>query len=99
MPIRMTDDQPEDQPQYNNDSGGGDRGGGGSSGGGGLFNLLPLLFGLFRSKLGILVLIIGGIAYFVLGRGGCNMGGGGVVNQIGQLATGGFLDPKQFEKA
>jgi len=98
MPIRMTDDQPEDQPQYdNNDSG--DRGGGGSSGGGGLFNLLPLLFGLFRSKLGILVLIIGVIGYFVLGRGGCNMGGGGVVNQIGQLATGGFLDPKQFEKA
>jgi len=79
MPIRMTDDQPEDQPQYdNNDSG--DRGGGGSSGGGGLFNLLPLLFGLFRSKLGILVLIIGVIGYFVLGRGGCNMGGGGVVN-------------------
>ena len=72
----MTDDQPEDQPQYDsNDNGGGGSGGGGGIGGGGLLSLLPLLFGLFRSKLGIAVLIIGGIAYFMFGRG-CNMGGG-----------------------
>ena len=100
MPIRMTDDQPEEQSSYdNNDGGGGGRGGGGGfSGGGGLLNLLPLLFGLFRSKLGILLLVVGGIAYFMFGRGNCNMGSG-VLDKIGGLATGGFLDPKQFEKA
>ena len=99
MPIRMTDDQPEEQSSYdNNDGGGGGRGGGFSGGGGGLLNLLPLLFGLFRSKLGILLLVVGGIAYFMFGRGNCNMGSA-VVNQIGALATGGVLDPRQFEKA
>lgn len=100
MPIRMTDDEPEDQPSYeNNDGGSGGRGGGGFSGGGGLLNLLPLLFGLFRSKMGILVLVIGAVAYFALGRGGCNMGSGGIMDNVSKLATGGFLDPKQFEKA
>src|SRR5450755_526704 len=97
MPIRMTDDPQEEQSQSNDDNSGG---GGGFGGGGGLLGLLPLVFGLFRSKLGIVVLIIGGVAYFFLGRGGCNMGSGGnVVNQIGQLATGGILDPQQFAKA
>ena len=98
MPIRMTDDQPEEQSSYDNNDGGGGRGGGGFSGGGGLLNLLPLLFGLFRSKLGILLLVLGGIAYFMFGRGNCNMGSN-VLNNIGGLATGGMLDPKQFEKA
>lgn len=101
MPIRMTDDPQDDQPQYNDDSGGGGRGGGGGfpGGGGGLLNLLPLLFGLFRSKTGIVILIIGAGAYFLFGRS-CNTGGGGgVINQIGQLATGGILDPRQFAKA
>lgn len=98
MPIRMTDDPQEDQPQYNDDSGGG--GGGFGGGGGGFLGLLPLLFGLFRSKTGIVILIIGGLAYFLFGRG-CNMGGigGNVANQVGQLATGGMLDPQQFQKA
>jgi hypothetical protein len=100
MPIRMTDDQPEEQQQYDNndDSGGGGRGGGGFSGGGGLLTLLPLLFGLFRSKAGIVLLIVGGIAYFMFSRGNCNMGSS-VVNTIGGLATGGKLDPREFEKA
>jgi len=103
MPIRMTDDPQDQQEQYNDNSGGGggrfpaDPGGGG---GGGLFNLLPLLFTLFRSKGGLLILalIVGG--YFLLGRGGggCNMGGVGL-SDIAKLATGGQLDPKQFEKA
>jgi hypothetical protein len=44
------------------------------------------------------LLIIGGLAYFLLGRGsGCNLGTG--ISQIANLATGGFLDPKQFAKA
>ncbi|MEP7278035.1 MAG: C1 family peptidase [Bacteroidota bacterium] len=96
MPVRMTDDPQEEQSSYDDNGGGGNRGGG--SGGGGLFNLLPLLFGLFRSKTGIVLLIVGGLAYFFFGRG-CNLGGGDVASKIGQLATGGFLDPQQFKKA
>lgn len=98
MPIRMTDDPQEEQPQYNNDDNSGGGGGGGGFGGGGLLGLLPLVFGLFRSKLGIVVIIIAGLAYFVLGRGGCNIGS--IANAAsGQLKTGGMLDPQQFAKA
>ncbi len=88
MPIRMTDDPQEDQPSYEGDGDGGGRGGGGfPQWRWWLINLLPLVFGLFRSKLGIAVLIIGGIAYFMFGRGGCNMPGGGVADNISKLAT------------
>lgn len=90
MPIRMTDD-PQDNQYHDQGGGGGGRTPGG--GGGGLFNLLPLLLGLFKGKGGlfILVLVVGG--YFLLNRGGCNL------EQLGGLATGGFLDPGQYEKA
>ena len=96
MPIRMTDD-PQDQQDSSNDSGGG---GGrsnfpGGGGGGGLLGLLPLLLGLFRGKGILFLLVIGVGAYFLLGRGG----GGCNLSQVAQLATGGFLDPRQFEKA
>lgn len=100
MPIRMTDDPQDQQEQYNDDSGGGRGGGGfpgGGGGGGGLLALLPLLFSLFKGKRIFLLLIIGGILYFMMGRGGCNLGGG--LTDIAKLATGGFLDPRQFEKA
>jgi hypothetical protein len=96
MPIRMTDD-----PSEPDDSGGGFDGGGGGrgGGGGGLFGLLPLIFGLIRgpkSLLLIVALAIGG--YFILGRGGgCNSAG--LVQQAQQLATGGVLDPRQFDKS
>ncbi len=91
MPIRMTDDQPEEQ--FNDNSSGG-RGGGFS--GGGLISLLPLLLSLFRGKRIFLLLIILVAGYFLLGRGsGC-----GALTQLASgLSTGGFLDPKQFEKA
>lgn len=103
MPIRMTDD-PQDQDQQSSDDnggGGGGRGGfPGGGGGGGLLGLLPLLFGLFRSKGGIVILLLLVGGYFVLGRSGCNTGaGGGVLDNIAKLATGGVLDPRQFEKA
>jgi hypothetical protein len=95
MPIRMTDD-----PSEPDEGGGGfDGGGSGRGGGGGLFGLLPLIFGLIRgpkSLLLIVVLAIGG--YFILGRGGgCNSAG--LVQQVQQLATGGVLDPRQFDKS
>ncbi len=97
MPIRMTDDQPDQPDPYKQDDGGGN-GRGGSSGGGGLFALLPLLLGLFRGK-GILLLIVLAVGgYFLFGRaGGC--AGGGLLKQVSQLATGGILDPKEFQKA
>src|SRR5574343_106480 len=98
MPIRMNDDQQDQQDQFNDRGGSGGRGGGGfptgpGGGGGGLFNLLPLLFSLFRGKgmIFLLVILVGG--YFLMNKGGCNL------EQIAQLATGGMLDKKQFEKA
>lgn len=103
MPIRMTDDPQDQQEQYNNDGGGGANfpvgPGGGGRGGGGLLNLLPLLLSMFGRGGGgggkgiILLLVVAVGAYFLLGRGGCN------VSDLANLATGGFLDPKQFEKA
>jgi len=98
MPVRMTDD-----PAEADDSGGGFEGGGGGrgggSGGGGLFGLLPLIFGLIRGPKSLLLIIALGIgAYFLLGRGGgCNIGG--IAQQVQQLATGGILDPRQFDKS
>ncbi len=103
MPIRMTDDPQDQQEQYNNDGGGAGNfpvgPGGGGRGGGGLLNLLPLLLSMFGRGGGgggkgiILLLVVAVGAYFLLGRGGCN------VSDLANLATGGFLDPKQFEKA
>src|SRR5438045_2598979 len=96
MPIRMVDD-PNDQNDYDENSGGGGRGGSfGGGGSGGLFNLLPLLLGLFRTKAGIVILLIGEAAYFFLGRGGS--GGHNVQNSSG-FSLGGDLDPKEFAKA
>ncbi len=97
MPVRMTDDPIDPQEQNNDDSGGGGGRGrlpGGGGGGAGLYSLLPLLFGLFRSKGGLILIavLIGG--YFLLNRSGaCNM------SQLAQLATGGMLSPQEFEKA
>lgn len=100
MPIRMTDDPQDQQEQFENDGGGGGNFpvglGGGGRGGGGLLSLLPLLFSLFRGGGGkgiLLLLALAVGAYFFLGRGGCNL------SQLAGLATGGFLDPQQFEKA
>jgi hypothetical protein len=97
MPIRMTDD-PVDPNQRDN-SGGGGRRGPGLPGGGGLGALLPMILGLFGKKGGkggiIILLLLAAGAYFLFFKGGsgCNVG------DIAKLATGGFLDPKQFEKA
>ncbi|HEY4155412.1 MAG TPA: C1 family peptidase, partial [Puia sp.] len=95
MPIRMTDD-----PEQPDDSGGGFEGGGGRGGGsgGGIFGLLPLILSLIRGpKSFLLLLLIAAGAYFIFGRGGCNSA---VVQQgIQQLATGGILDPRVFDRA
>lgn len=94
----MTDD-----PEQIDDSGGGFEGGGrgggfGGGGGGGLFGLLPLILSLIRGpKSLLLILVLGGAAYFMFGRGGCNTGG--IAQTVQQLATGGILDPRVFDKA
>ena len=102
MPIRMVDD-PRDPDENSGDDSGGGGGGNGfdpGGGGGGLFGILLLLLGLFRGRGLILLLVIGVIGYFFLGRGGCHgLGGGGGSNAAQQLATGGYLSPQQFEKA
>jgi hypothetical protein len=96
MPIRMVDD-PQD-PEQDDGSGGGGGGGGVGGGGGGLLGLLPLLLTLFRGPKGCLWIVIIAVgAYFFLGRGGgCN---NSVVQNMEQLATGGILDPRQFDKS
>jgi hypothetical protein len=91
----MTDDPVDpDQQDDNGGGGGGGRGPNLPGGGGGLMSLLPMLLGLFKGKGIILLLVIGAGAFFLLNKsGGCN------VSQLAKLATGGILDPKQFEKA
>ena len=103
MPIRMVDD-PQDPQDNSGDQGGGGGGfdSGGGGGDGGILGLLFLLLGIFRGRGLIFLLILLGAGYFFFGRGGCNGGGsgaGGLARQVTQLATGGYLDPKQFEKA
>lgn len=103
MPIRMVDDPEDQQESYHNDNTGGGGGpqypvGPGRGGGGGGLGLLPLLLSLFGGRNILLLLVVGAGLYFFLGRGtGCS--GGGIINDIANLATGGILDPKQFERA
>ncbi|MBI1343823.1 MAG: peptidase C1A papain [Terrimonas sp.] len=92
----MTDDPDQPQDDFNDDSGGGNRpnfpGGGG---GGGLFNLLPLLLGLFKGKGIILLLVIAAGAYFLTKSGGCN------VEQVASLfsQSGYSFNPSEFNRA
>ena len=97
-------DDPQDPDSNSGEGPGGGGGGGfdpGGGGGGGLFGLLFLLLGLFRGRGLILLLLILGGGYFLFTRGGCSGAGvgGSVRNAAQQLFTGGYLDPKQFEKA
>jgi hypothetical protein len=94
-------DDPQDPDENSGEGGSGGGGGfsGGGGGGGGIFELLLLLLGLFRGRGLILLLVILGGGYFFLRSSGCNSGGGVLHNVAQQLTTGGFLDPRQFEKA
>ncbi len=99
MPIRMVDDENQDNGPDNNPGNGGGGGGGGFGGGGGgliglLLNFLPLL--IRYPKLLIVLVLAGGIYYFV------GQGGHGVLPSraaSSQLTLGGVLDQKQFDKA
>ena len=96
MPIRMTDD-PRDpnQNDYNDDKGGGGRSNF-PGGGGGLGALLPLILGLFKGKGIIVLVVLAGAAYFLMGKGGCNIG------QVAQslFSQSGYnFNPTEFNKA
>lgn len=96
MPIRMTDDPQDQNNDFNDDQGGG--GGKGPNlpgGGGGLAALIPLLLTLFRGKGIIFLLVIAAGAYFLLGRGNCNLA------QVTQLfsQSGYNFNPAEFNKA
>lgn len=98
MPIRMVDD-PNDQYDNSNENTGGGGGGGRlpGGGGGGIFQLLPLLFGLIKNPVGLLLVL--GIGAFLYFKGGCS---GGVLpgeNNNSAFSLGGNLDPKEFQKA
>jgi hypothetical protein len=86
MPIRMVDDQEKvEQPEDRGSAGGGNLPGGGS----GLLALLPLLFGLFKSKAGLFLLLIGGVLFFAY-RSGC-------MNKILQSADASKYSPSGYE--
>ncbi len=108
MPIRMQDD-PQDEPDFNDSNSSGGGRGGGMGGGGGLLNFLPLLLGLFGRGGGgkggrgggglILLLVLGAAAYFFFFRSG---GGGGTVSNVVQnffSQSGYSFSPEQFKKA
>jgi hypothetical protein len=96
MPIRMTDD-PNDpnQNDYNDDKGGGGKQPGFPGGGGGLGALLPLLLTLFKGKGIIVLLLLGGAAYFLLGKGNCN-----IADVVSQFSQSGYnFNAGEFDKA
>jgi hypothetical protein len=101
MPIRMVDDPRDpDENSGDNSPGGGDGfGGGGGDNGGGIIGLLLLLLGIFRGRGLIFLLLILGGGYLLMRSGACNGGSGGLSNTAQKLFTGGYLDPRQFEKA
>ena len=100
MALHMVDDpQDQDEPDYNDNSGGGGGRNTGGGGGGGLIAFLPLVLSLFKGGGGkgifVLLLLAAG-AYFMFGRGNCNMASaaGNIFSQSGYS-----YDPKEFSKA
>lgn len=96
MPIRMEDD-PQDQPDFDDSNSGG--GGGGNSGGGGLLSFLPLLLGLFRGgKGGIMLLVLAVGGYFLFKKVGCNnLNTNSITSLFSQ--SGYNFSPEEFKKA
>lgn len=96
MPIRMEDD-PKQQPDYNDRGNTGGKGGGGA----GLLGLLPLIFSLFRGGGGgkkiILLLIAGAAAYFFFFKNNSGAGSNVIKNLFSQ--SGYSFSPEQFKKA
>ncbi len=104
MPIRMTEDENQQQDYVpSNDGGGGSRGGGGGGGlpggGGCLTAFLPIILKLIFKKplIGIPILLIGAFFLFKSGL----LGGGGLPSNSNQtsLATGAEMKQEVYDKA
>lgn len=107
MPIRMVEDDPQENKKRQRRPRTNQRGfsGGGRSLGGGLgglvTTLLPML--LKKPKLLLIVAVIGIGAYFLMGKG-CssspvaNNGGGAIQNVIANFVRGGEMDEKIYEE-
>jgi Papain family cysteine protease len=102
MPIRMVNDDPnqdpreddnfENEPQPRNREAGG--------GMGGILMFLPFIFGIFKKspKLMLFILVVGGFMYFK----GCSMlsmAGGGEANSDGLPGRGADFDRNEYDKA
>ncbi len=80
MPIRMTDDDPNDSPADDSPrpSGGGSSGGGGGGGSGGIFALIQLItFAVRHPVLTLIIAVIGGAFYLGSNHSQSSAGGGG----------------------
>lgn len=98
MPIRMTDDENQQQDYIpSNDGGGGNRGGGGLPGGGCLTAFLPIIIKLVfkRPLIGIPVLLVGA---FILFKSGL-LGGGGTAANVAGLATGAEMKQEVYDQS
>lgn len=106
MPIRMVNDDPnqqdpEDNENYDNGGGGNREANTGGGGGiGNLFMFLPVVFGIFKKfpKFTIILLVLGAFMYFK----GCSMmsgGGGNGYDNSGEPRTGADFDRKEYDKA
>ncbi|MBK8608922.1 MAG: peptidase C1A papain [Chitinophagaceae bacterium] len=98
MPIRMEDDQMDQQDFDDSNT---SRGGGTGGGGGSLLNFLPLLLTLFKGGGGgkkiLLLLVAAGAAYFFFFRN--SSGGGSNVIQNLFSQSGYSFSPAEFKKA
>lgn len=99
MALHMVDDpQDQNEPDYNDNSGGGGGRNTGGGGGGGLIAFLPLILSLFKGGGGkgiFVLLLLGAGAYFMFGRGNCNMAS--VANSFSQ--SGYNYSAQEFSKA
>ena len=100
MPIRIRKDKgtssPSNRPTYNR------RRSGRSSGGGIASAIIPVLISLFRKnpKLGIVLLVVGCILYFVMGRGSNSSNNSDLANIVQSFAgTGLEMDEKVYDQA
>lgn len=97
MAIRMVPDEPgKKKPSFSTPGRRASGGGGGI--GGGLGNMIPMLLGVLikKPKLLIVVLVLGAIWWFSVGR---QSGGGDMISQLAGFSTGAQFDPKIYDQA
>jgi C1A family cysteine protease len=98
MAIRMVPDDPGGSRRSSTPTPRRTAGGAGGGIGGGLGGMLPLLLGFLikKPKLMLIVVVLGAIWWFTMGR---NSGGGDMISQLAGLSTGANFDPKLYDQA